>query len=150
MQLVETIQNKIYNLRGERVLTDKDLAFLYETATKRLVEAVKRNIKRFPPGFMFRLTKTGVAEIKEMSNEPGSTNSLRSQIASSNRGGNWYLPYAFTEQGVAMLSGVLSSEKAISMNIAIMRAFVNIRRIVIHQNDLHFSTKRNKKPHWWP
>jgi gas vesicle protein len=105
-------------------MLDFDLAELYEVETKRLKEAVRRNKSRFPPDFMFELTKEELE-------------SLRTQFATSNkRGGIRYLPFAFTEQGVAMLSGVLNSEKAIQMNIAIMRAFVEIRRFVLNYKDL--------------
>ncbi|MTK52023.1 ORF6N domain-containing protein [Paludibacter sp.] len=113
------IQSKIYTIRGQKVMLDFDLAALYDTETKRLKESVKRNGKRFPPDFMFELTNT-------------EWQSLRSQFATSNRGGHRYLPYAFTEQGVAMLSGLLNSDVAIEMNIAIMRAFVATRHLLIH------------------
>ena len=116
-------------------MLDKDLAFLYETETKRLTEAVKRNIKRFPQDFMFQLTKDEFESIRFQMEALEINNSLRSQIATSNRGGSRYLPYAFTEQGVAMLSGVLNSDKAINMNIAIMRAFVEIRKLTLMQID---------------
>src|SRR5580704_8237182 len=108
------IQKQIYEIRGERVMLDKDLAALYETETKALNLAVRRNLKRFPADFMFQLTKQ-------------ESESLRLQIESlKNARGQHskYLPYVFTEQGIAMLSGVLNSGKAINMNIAIMRAFV--------------------------
>src|SRR5882762_2428541 len=124
MQIIRSIQNRIYEIRGERVMLDKDLADLYETETKALNLAVKRNIKRFPADFMFQLTKEEFDSLR-LQNE-----------TSKGRGGTRYLPYAFTEQGVAMLSGILNSDKAINMNIAIMRAFVEIRRIMLKQNDL--------------
>ena len=92
-------------------MLDSDLAELYETETKRLKEAVRKNIFRFPPDFLFELNKNEFE-------------SLRTQIASSNRGGTRYLPFAFTEQGVAMLASVLNSAKAINVNIQIVRAFV--------------------------
>ena len=125
MEIIKSIQNRIYEIRGERVMLDRDLAALYETGTKALNLAVKRNIQRFPLDFMFQLTKEEY-------------DSIRFQIETSNstRGGDRYLPYAFTEQGVAMLSGILRSEKAINMNIAIMRAFVEVRRILLQQIDL--------------
>lgn len=116
----ETIIRKIYNLRSQKVLLDVDLALLYGIETKRLKEAVRRNIDRFPPDFMFELNE------KEY-------RSLRTQFATSNRGGTRYMPFAFTEQGVAMLSGVINSLKAIEMNIAIMRAFVETRKL-LHSN----------------
>jgi len=113
----DIIEKKIYLIRGTNVMLDKDLAELYGVETRVLIQAVKRNIERFPEDFMFQLTK------EEFEN-------LRSQIVSSSWGGRRYLPYAFTEQGVAMLSSVLHSKRAIQVNIAIMRVFVNIRRLV--------------------
>lgn len=109
------IQNIIYELRGQKVMLDRDLASLYGIETKVLKQAVKRKIKRFPPDFMFELSE------KEF-------NDLRSQFVTSNgRGGIRYLPYAFTEQGVAMLSSILNSDSAVEINISIMRAFVAMR-----------------------
>lgn len=112
----QTIQTKIYEVRGYKVMLDHDLAALYGIETKRLKESVKRNLKRFPPDFLIKLKKTEFQ-------------SLRSQIATSNRGGTRYLPYAFTEQGVAMLASILNSPKAIKVNIAIVRAFVLMRHL---------------------
>jgi phage regulator Rha-like protein len=112
--------NLIYEIRGLRVMLDSDLADLYEVETKQLKRAVKRNIERFPePDFMFQLINQDVTR-------------LRCQIGTSNkdRGGTRYMPYAFTEQGVAMLSSVLNSKKAIQMNIQIMRAFVQMRQTI--------------------
>jgi len=114
--LAERIESKIFQIRGKKVMLDSDLALLYGVETKVLIQAVKRNKSRFPEDFMFQLTK------EEFKN-------LRSQIVTSNRGGRRYLPYVFTEQGVAMLSSVLNSNRAILVNIHIMRAFVNLRRI---------------------
>ncbi len=113
------IKNLIYHIRGKAVMLDSDLATLYHVPTGRLNESVKRNIKRFPEDFMFQLTKD---EFKN----------LKSQIAISSatsHGGRRKLPFVFTEQGVAMLSGVLNSDVAIEVNINIMRAFVKIRRL---------------------
>lgn len=111
------IEKRILVVRGRQVMVDEDLADLYGVETKRLIQQVKRNLKRFPEDFMFQLDK---AEAE----------ALRSQIATSNdgRGGRRYAPYVFTEQGVAMLSAVLRSERAIAVNIEIMRAFVELRR----------------------
>ncbi|MDO8930683.1 MAG: ORF6N domain-containing protein, partial [Bacteroidota bacterium] len=118
MQL-EKIQTKIYEIRGQKIMLDSDLAELYEVETKNLNLAVKRNLKRFPPDFMFQLAKS-------------EWDILRLQIETSKgRGGTRYMPYAFTEQGVAMLSGVLNSEKAIEVNISIMRAFVFVRQYAL-------------------
>ncbi|HLZ88229.1 MAG TPA: ORF6N domain-containing protein [Puia sp.] len=153
MQIIQSIQNRIHEVRGERVLLDKDLAALYETETKALNLAVKRNLKRFPKDFMFQLTKEEWDTLRlqtETSNHfqapANSTEPLRLQIetSKSGRGGTRYLPYAFTEQGVAMLSGILSSDKAINMNIAIMRAFVEVRRIIYQQSDLKLQLQELK------
>ena len=123
MQL-EKIQTKIYEIREQKVMLDFDLAELYETETKYLKRTVKANIKRFPPDFMFELTKLEY-------------DTLRCNFSTSNnRGGIRYMPYAFTEQGVAMLSGILNSEKAIEVNIAIMRAFVFMRQYALTHKDL--------------
>ena len=97
---IELIKNKIFEIRGQKVMLDFDLSTLYETSTKVLKQSVRRNINRFPEDFMFELT-------------PMELESLRSQIVTSNRGGLRYMPFAFTEQGVAMLSSVLNNEKAI-------------------------------------
>jgi hypothetical protein len=137
MDIIRSIQNKIYEIRGERVMLDRDLAALYETETKALNLAVKRNIKRFPRDFMFQLTKEEFDDLRFQIETLENTNSLRLQNETSKgRGGTRYLPYAFTEQGVAMLSGILHSDKAIKMNIAIMRAFVAVRTILIQGSDL--------------
>lgn len=114
---LQTIQNKIYEIRGKRVMFDFDLAGLYEVETRVLNQAVKRNAKRFPPDFMFQLTKEEYANLK-------------SQIVTSSWGGTRKLPSAFTEQGVAMLSGLLNSDIAINVNIGIMRAFVQMRNYI--------------------
>jgi len=115
-----TIEQSIRQVRGQRVLLDADIAALYGVPTKALVQAVKRNIDRFPSDFMFQLGNQEVAV-------------LRSQTVTSNavgRGGRRYAPYAFTEQGVAMLSSVLSSPTAIGINIEIMRTFVRLREAI--------------------
>lgn len=123
MQL-EKIQTKIYELRGQKVMLDFELAELYETETKYLKRTVRANLKRFPPDFMFQL------------NNP-EWETLRCNFSTSNsRGGTRYLPFAFTEQGVAMLSGVLNSDKAVEVNIAIMRAFVFMRQYALTHKDL--------------
>jgi hypothetical protein len=121
---LESIERRILLIRGQKVLFDADLAELYRVSTKRLNEAVKRNADRFPPDFMFQLTEKEAA-------------SLRSQFATSNgSGGRRYLPYAFTEHGVAMLSSVLKSQRAVQMNILIIRAFVMLREMLISHKDL--------------
>lgn len=113
------IEKMIYLIRGQKVMLDSDLAALYEIDTKKFNQAVKRNIKRFPKDFMFQLTKA-------------EHDNLRSQIVTSKegRGGRRYFPYVFTELGVAMLSSVLSSERAMEVNISIMRTFVKIRHLL--------------------
>src|SRR3989337_836613 len=110
-------------IRGQKVMLDVDLAAIYGVTTKRLNEQVRRNLRRFPSDFMFQLTSE-------------EAESLRSQIATSKRGGRRYLPYVFTEQGVAMLSSVLNSERAIEVNILIMRAFVKLREMLATHKDL--------------
>lgn len=120
----EMIERSIMLIRGHKVMLDSDLADLYDVETKRLVEAVNRNIDRFPPDFMFQLDE------QEFSN-------LRTQFATSRSwGGRRYNPYAFSEQGVAMLSSVLKSPRAIAVNIEIMRAFVRLRQILSTHSDL--------------
>jgi hypothetical protein len=120
---VERIETVIFFVRGERVILDADIATLYGVETKALVRAVKRNLDRFPEDFMFHLTQ------EEISN-------LRYQFGTSSWGGRRYLPYAFTEQGVAMLSGVLRSEQAVRVNVEIMRTFVRLRRMINEQAEL--------------
>ena len=121
---MERVEDRILSIRGHRVMLDADLAELYGVPTKRLNEAVRRNAARFPEDFMFQLT-ADEAEI------------LRSQFATSNgRGGRRYIPYAFTELGVAMLSSVLNSERAVLVNIAIMRAFVRLREMAASHKDV--------------
>ena len=146
MQIIQSLQSRIYEIKGERVMLDRDLAALYETETKVLNLAVKRNIKRFPIDFMFQLSKEEFEVLRfQIETLEKTDNPLRTQIATSKRGGTRYLPYAFTEQGVAMLSGVLNSDKAINMNIAIMRAFVEVRRVLLKQNDLREQMKEIKE-----
>ncbi len=133
MQL-QVIQQKIYEIRGKKVMLDDDLAELYEVLTKNLNLSVKRNLKRFPPDFMFQLTKS----------EWDMINSLRLQNATLESGrGKYrkYLPYAFTEQGVAMLSGVLHSNKAIDVNITIMRAFIALKQFALSNMELNHKLK---------
>lgn len=138
MQIIQSIQNRIYEIRGERVMLDRDLAALYEVETKVFNQAVKRNVKRFPPDFMFQLTKVETEAIQSQVTAADFAKSSRSQIVTlkTGRGHNFkYLPYAFTEHGVAMLSGILNSDKAIQMNIAIIRAFIELRRFNIVHTD---------------
>ena len=124
---LQLIQNKIYDSRGHKVMLDFDLAELYEVQTKALNQAVKRNIQRFPIDFMFRLTIDEWESMRSLSATASvNTGNMRSQnvTASQKKRNVSATPYAFTEQGLAMLSGILNSDKAINVNIAIMRAFV--------------------------
>ena len=126
--LVERIEKRIYLIRGRKVMLDSDLAELYGVQVKRLNEAVKRNAARFPEDFMLQLTE------EEARN-------LKSQIVTSSWGGIRKLPYVFTEQGVAMLSSVLNSKRAIQMNILIMRAFVKLRSFLLTHEELALKLK---------
>lgn len=129
----ERIDRSILLIRSQKVLLDKDLASLYGVETRALVQAVKRNIERFPEDFMFQLTREEVGILGSLSVASASleTKPLRSQIVILKRGKHIkYAPYAFTEQGVAMLSSVLRSPQAVSVNIEIMRAFVRLRQIL--------------------
>jgi hypothetical protein len=119
----DVIATRIQELRGRKVMLDEDLAKLYGVKTKRLIEQVIRNKKRFPDDFMYQLNMQEVAN-------------LRSQFATSSWGGRRSLPYVFTEQGVAMLSSVLNSERAIQVNILIMRAFTKLRDILLTHKEL--------------
>jgi len=129
----EIITQQIYIIRGQKVMIDRDLARLYGVETKRLKEAVNRNIQRFPGDFMFVLTKE-------------ESNSLRTQFATLKRGEHAkYMPMAFTEQGVAMLSSVLNSEKAISVNIQIIRIFTKIRQALSDNTELRLEIEQIKR-----
>ena len=120
----EIIESKIYLIRGKKVMLDKDLAILYKVSTKALNQAVKRNYDRFPSDFMFQLTKEEAY-------------SLRSQFVTLKRGHHIkYFPYVFTEQGVAMLSSVLNSKRAVQVNIQIMRIFIKLREIIINNKEI--------------
>lgn len=147
MLKIQSIQNRIYDIRGERVILDFDLAILYNVETRILNQAVKRNIERFPEDFMFQLTSFEYENIKNqvdaVRKNPSSQIVMMENLP-QNRTGK-YLPYAFTEQGVAMLSGVLRSITAITMNIAIMRAFVEIRRVLLKQSDIKEQFKELKE-----
>ncbi|MBC7459873.1 MAG: ORF6N domain-containing protein [Thermoleophilia bacterium] len=142
MTPLEAIQHRIRVIRDHRVMLDVDLATLYDVPTGRLVEAVKRNIERFPDDFMFQLDANEFAILKSQSaissdESPADQPNLQSQSApSSGWGGRRTPPYAFSEQGVAMLSSVLRSERAVAVNIAIMRAFVQLRRVLDSHTEL--------------
>ncbi len=129
----EAISEKIYSIRGKRVILDTDLSSLYEVENKQLKRAVKRNIDRFPIDFMFELTKNEY-------------DSIRRQTGTLKRGTHSkYLPYAFTEQGVAMLSSVLRSKRAVQINIGIMRAFVQLRQMVTENDALRYAIEGLEK-----
>ena len=130
---LEQIEKRIFLLRGQKVLLSVDLAELYGVETKVLVQAVKRNLDRFPDDFMFQLTWEETENLRSqiVTSNPGSPKRSRSQIVTLKRGRNVkYLPYAFTEQGVAMLSSVLHSDRAVHVNIEIMRVFVRLRQML--------------------
>ena len=129
---IELIASKIYLIRGIKVMLDRDLAELYGVETKRLKEQVRRNIERFPADFMFELTKE---EIKN----------LRSQFATSSWVGARYLPMAFSEHGVLMLSSVLKSERAVQVNIQIMRTFTKLREALLDNKDLRKELEKLKQ-----
>ena len=133
---LEVVKSRIYLIRGQKVLLDSDLAELYGVETKRLNEQVTRNIARFPEDFMFQLSDQEVA-------------GLRSQIATSSasHGGRRYRPYVFTEQGIAMLSSVLNSERAVQVNIAIMRAFVQMRELALSNREFARKLDELEKKH---
>lgn len=128
----EVIEVKILIIRGRRVMLDKDLAKLYEVDTSQLTRQVRRNLERFPEDFCFQLTK------EELKN-------LICHFGTSKRGGTRKLPYAFTEQGIAMLSGVLHSRRAVGVNIQIMRTFVKLRRLLLTNTDLRKKVEEMEK-----
>lgn len=128
----EIISNKIYLIRNQKVMIDRDLAELYQVETKQLKRQVRRNINRFPDDFMFELT--------ELENE-----NLRSQFGSSSWGGSRYVPMVFTEQGIAMLSSVLNSDRAIAVNIKIIRIFIKIREVLTDNLSLKLEIEDIKK-----
>jgi phage regulator Rha-like protein len=137
----ERIVGKIYMIRGEKVMFDRDLATLYEVETKVLNQAVKRNKKRFPDDFMFQLNEKE-AEIFSKYH----LDSSRSQIVTLKRGQNIkYLPYVFTEQGVAMLSSVLKSERAIEVNIQIIRVFIKMKKLLTTHKELREKIEKMEK-----
>jgi len=128
------IEQKIFVIRGQKVMLDKDLAVLYEVETKVLNQAVKRNLKRFPMDFMFQLSQEEAAKLS------------RSQFVTMKRGYNIkYLPYAFTENGVAMLSSVLKSDRALAVNIQIMRTFTRLRKLLLTHRELRQKIEEMEK-----
>lgn len=136
MSELTPIQNLIYEIRGHKIMLDSDLATLYGVATYRLNEAVKRNIERFPVDFMFQLTKE---EYENLISQIAISNKnliFQNGISKSKRGGRRFMPYVFTEQGIAMLSSVLNSKQAIAINIQIMRVFVQIKQFALTNKEL--------------
>jgi len=129
---IEIVATKILEIRKRKVMLDADLAQLYGVTTKRLNEQARRNKKRFPADFMYQLTREEVAI-------------LRSQFATSSWGGKRYLPYVFTQEGIAMLSSVLNSERAIQVNILIMRAFVKLRELLLNHKELTIKLEELEK-----
>jgi phage regulator Rha-like protein len=150
MEIIQSLQNRIYEIRGRSVILDKDIAQLYETETKSLNLSVKRHSDRFPEDFMFQLTKDEIDNIRiqNISNYNVANPNLRFQIETSSLigwGGSRYLPFAFTEQGVAMLSGIINSKKAVQMNIAIMRTFVELRKVLLIKADFKIQLEEIKE-----
>lgn len=130
---LQIIQSKIHEIRGYRVMLDADIAVLYGVETKALKQAVKRNLMRFPPDFMFELTKEEIDSLRSQNvTLKNNTNEITSQRGKHSK----YLPFAFTEQGVAMLSSVLRSDTAVKVNIQIMRAFVLMRQMIAGYEEL--------------
>jgi hypothetical protein len=145
---IEFVERRIYLIRGQKVMLDSDLAELYQVPTFRLNESVKRNKDRFPEDFMFKLTEAETQNLRSQF----AISSLKYQIGTSNLGygGRRYLPYAFTEHGVAMLSSVLNSKRAVQMNILIIRAFIQLREILASHKDVEQKIKdleRRQKSH---
>lgn len=140
----QTIQDKIYTIRGVQVMIDRDLALLYGVETKALNQAVKRNLERFPEKFMFQLTEQELENLRSQVVTSSLDNSLRSQIATLEKqhGGRRYLPFAFTEQGVSMLSAVLRSQTAIEISIKIIDSFVNMRKFIASNSNMFIRFER--------
>jgi hypothetical protein len=135
----ELIGNKIYLIRGLKIMLDKDLAELYGVTTGNLNKAVKRNIKRFPKDFMFQIDNQ---EFESLIFQFGIS---KKEVSNKGRGGNRKLPFAFTEQGVAMLSGILNSDRAIDVNIQIMRIFTKLRQMYIDTTEIQLEIEKMKK-----
>ncbi len=132
----EFIESKIYVFRGKKVMVDRELARLYDVETRVLNQAVRRNIKRFPEDFMFQLTDQELEILRS-----------HTVTSSSDHGGRRYLPYVFTEQGVAMLSSVLTSDRAIMVNIQIMRTFTKMRAMFSESKELRYKLELLEKEH---
>ncbi len=138
---IELIENKIYVIRGQKVMLDMDLAGLYGVLTKYLNQQIRRNIKRFPEDFMFQLTRDEAENLRLHF----ATSSSRSQFVALKYGGRRYLPYAFTEHGILMLSSVLNSQRAIDVNILIMRTFSRLRQIMANSKELSVKFEQLEK-----
>ena len=138
LNLEGDIVSKIYVIRKKKVLLDSDLAVLYGVETKVLKQAVRRNIKRFPTDFMFELSKEEFNELKLQEN-------LRSQFVTSRWGGNRYTPMAFTEHGVTMLSSVLKSDRAIDINVKVVRVFAKMRQVLLEHVNLQVEFEKIKR-----
>lgn len=136
---LQVIQERIYIIRGMRMMLDYDLAELYQVETKKLKQAVRRNIKRFPEDFMFEITEQEYRNIQIIS--------LRSQNVTSSWGGLRYMPFAFTQEGVSMLSGILTSDIAIDVNISIMRTFVMLRQRLFDYSELYRRVEQLEQGH---
>jgi ORF6N domain-containing protein len=133
----DALAQLLFFVRGERVMLDADLAKLYGVTTKALNQAVSRNKSRFPDDFAFRLTSAEIENLRsQIVTRSGKSLAIRSQIVTASKRNIRYLPYAFTEQGVAMLSSVLRSQRAVEVNIAIMRTFVQLRRLMDSNREL--------------
>lgn len=148
MKAISLIHNKIHEVRGQKIMLDFDLAELYNVETKNLNKAVKRNLSRFPIDFMFQLTKSEWENLRFQKITSSKIDSLRFQIGTlKNQRGQHskYLPYAFTEQGVSMLSAILNSQKAIDVSIAIIRAFVMLRHYALNFTELKKQIKKMEK-----
>jgi len=142
--LSENVRNKIYMIRKEKVMLDFDLAALYQVETKVLNQVVKRNMPRFPSDFMFQLNKKE-EEVLGAQYVTAESNNLKSQFVTSSYGGRWKPIFAFTEQGIAMLSSVLKSDRAIAVNIKIMRTFTELRRILSTHKKLRYRIEKLEK-----
>lgn len=141
----EIVHGKIYHIRGQKVMLDRDLAELYGVETKYLKRQVRRNIERFPEDFMFQLEKEELENWRRQIGISNSSDNLRSQNSTSSWGGTRYAPMAFTEQGVAMLSSVLNSPTAIKVNIQIIRVFTKIRKVLSETMELKLEIEQIKK-----
>jgi hypothetical protein len=140
------VERQIYVIRGQKVMLDSDLAELYEVSVRELNQAIKRNEGRFPEDFVFQLAEKEMESLRSQS-VISKAESLRSQIVTSKRGGRRYLPYVFTEHGVAMLSAVLHSPRAVKMSIMVVRAFVRLREMIAQDKDMALRIEKLEANH---